>query len=287
MDLIAVEQATLALYGPSDVRWLARSPGFQDDWRPRAEELCRGFGARPADWRCPEAIFVQPLDKRRRAVVRASDLGATDDQPPVAIGFHLLIVNEADYRATGGDAFGLAAAAAPVWDRRGDLPVLSWPPPTAARSVEEVRQVLQRSDGPTLLGAAQALVDGGRVAWIRSQPETAMLKGLWTLLPASVRCELSFASFAFSNELQFHVLVLPEASKGGFDRRYLSEEQVDNYPEGRYELGVQAAAEAGDQDYLNLLFARRSRAEIWRLGWWLAGTLVVLTLASQLVKGCR
>jgi hypothetical protein len=49
---------------------------------------------------------------------------------------------------------------------------------------------------------------------------------------------------------------------------------------------VQAAAEAGDQDSLDGLFARRSRSETWRLGLWLAGVMGTLLALSAAFKGC-
>ena len=44
------------------------------------------------------------------------------------------------------------------------------------------------------------------------------------------------------------------------------EERVRDYPPGRYEHGVQAATEAGDQKWLDELFARRTSDETLRLG---------------------
>jgi hypothetical protein len=101
---------------------------------------------------------------------------------------------------------------------------------------------------------------------------------LWALLPWSTRAELRPASFAVAEGSRFDVVVVPRAATGQFDKCYLSEEQADNYPEGRYELGVQQAAEAGDEASLDALFARRSRRETWRLGLWIAGAMVVLVM---------
>jgi hypothetical protein len=132
--------------------------------------------------------------------------------------------------------------------------------------------------------AAQAVVDGGRIAWVRPQPATDLTRALWMLLPTSTRSELRPASFAVADVPEFDVVVVPQVNKGDFDRRYLSEEQAENYPEGRYELGVQTAAEAGDQGALDTLFARRSRKETWRLGLWLAGSLALLMLLMTIFK---
>jgi hypothetical protein len=287
MKHVILQQATVARHGPAEVRWLARSVDFLDAWQPRVEELCRLFGERPDGVRCPEAVFAQSFGKRLVAVVRVADLGADDPAvPPAALGFHFLVLHEADYRAAGGDPFALAAACPPDWHRRGSLPAQCFDVPPPRRTVAQVCDVLQREDGPTLLGATQGLMDGCRVAWGRPAPDTALLRALWTLLPTSARCDLWPASFAFGNALGFHAVVFPVVPKDQVDARYLSEQQADNYPEGRYELTLQTTAEAGDEEGLDLLFARRSPREVWRLGWLLAGLFVILSLATPLVKGC-
>ena len=45
-----------------------------------------------------------------------------------------------------------------------------------------------------------------------------------------------------------------------------TDEQARDYPEGRYELALQTAAESGDQAELNRLFARRSSLDTIRIG---------------------
>src|SRR5205814_1502832 len=120
--------------------------------------------------------------------------------------------------------------------------------------------VLRRPDGPNLLGGSQVLVDGGRVVFERPAPDPALLRDLWRLLPASARSDLWPAAFAFGNTLRFHVLAVPKA-EGEEYTHYHTEEQAGDYPEGRYELALQTAAESGDQRGLDKLFARRSQAE--------------------------
>jgi hypothetical protein len=149
--------------------------------------------------------------------------------------------------------------------------------------VEQVQAVLQRPDSAALLGGAQALVDGGRVVFERPAPDTALLRSLWLLLPTSTRTDLWPASFAFGNDLGFDVLVVPRAAGEAFDG-YLTEEQAAEYPEGRYELSLQIAAEAGDQRELDTLFARRSAAETWRLGLMLLVVLAVLLAVMGWLK---
>ena len=197
--------------------------------------------------------------------------------------FHLLVIPAPAYRALTGDPFLLADRFAPPWEMRGELPTLSLPAKGPLnRTVEEIQSVLQRPDGPTLLGGVQALVDGGRLVFERPSPDPGLVRGLWTLLPSSTRYELWPATFAFGNALGFDLLVVPSAADGDY-AGYVREEQAENYPEGRYELSLQIAAEAGDQAELNQLFARRSRAETWRLGVGLLALVLVLALAMRLL----
>jgi hypothetical protein len=282
MPEIRVEQATAAVHGASDLRWLAASPGFAEEWKalwqPRLLAQRRGDGVIFPG----EALQVHALAKKLTGVARLAPL----DDPPSILGCHVLVVPERAYRLAAGDPFALADACPVNWHARGALPMCAVPVPPPWRTTAQVCEVLKRADCPLLLGAAQALVDGGRLALIRPQPDTALLRALWMLLPTSTRCELRPASFALADTGAFHAVILPRAAQGELDHRYLSEEQAENYPEGRYEYGVQAAAEAGDQDSLDGLFARRSRSETWRLGLWLAGVMGTLLALSAAFKGC-
>jgi hypothetical protein len=282
MALISLEQA---LYGSQDTggyRFLARSPGFVEDWLPEAQRICTAFGERPAGVACPACLFAQPLDRRYVAIVQVADQGQDDAGRPGALGFHLLVLSRRAYAEFGGDPFLLAERFPPDWLARGELPALVWnegPPPQ--RTVEQVQDVLKRAeDGPSLLGGSQALVDGGRLVFERSGPDTELMRGLWTLLPYSTRSQLWPASFAFGNTLSFDAVVSPHA-RGPEYAGYLTEDQAAEYPEGRYEYNLQVAAEAGDQGELDSLFARRSRAETWRLGLILLGLLVILVPLSN------
>ena len=281
---ITIHQLKLGVSDRGEIRWLAASPEIHDDWRHRAEEIVRAFGQRPEGVLCPEAVLVQPIDKEFWTVCQVADLGGGDDVPPALLGFHFLILRQSDYRRLGGDPFALLDHCPIHAHQRGSLPTLHLELAAERRTVDQVCTVLKRSDGPMLLGAAQALVDGCRIAWVRDRPDTSLLRSLWTLLPTSTRSELFPASFAFSNSLQFDALIVPVVDRDQYDRRYLSEQQAEYYPEGRYELGVQTAAEAGDQHALDQLFARRSRAEVWRLGWWLLGALIILAAAMALFR---
>jgi hypothetical protein len=285
MSDIPIEQAIYGSHGEGGYRFLARSPGFLDEWLPEAERLCTGFGDRPAGVACPAAVFARPLGKRHVTVVQVADQGHDDAGRPGALGFHLLVLPRPAYRGFGGDPFALAERCPPPWQARGDLPALSWPaevPPP--RTVEQVRQVLRRNDGPELLGGSQVLVDGGRLVFERPAPDAELLRGLWTLLPTSTRGDLWPASFAFGNALCFDALVVPRAGgeEAGYTG-YTTEEQAGNYPDGRYEHSLQVAAQAGDQAEIDALFNRRSRRETLRLALILLAIFLVLPLFVNLL----
>jgi hypothetical protein len=281
---IPIEQA---IYGDQDAggyQFLARSPGFLDDWLPEAQRLCAAFGERPVGVTCPACIFAQPFGKHHVAIVQVADQGRDDTGRPGALGFHLLVLPRSAYTNLGGDPYFIADRFPPPWNARGELPVVSLPsesPPP--RTVKQVQQVLQREDGPNLLGGAQALVDGGRLVFERPAPDTQLLRDLWTLLPTSTRCQVWPASFAFANTLGFNALVTPRAPHEDY-ADYLTEEQAGHYPEGHYELHLQIAAEAGDQRELDILFARRSRRETWQMGLILLGALMLLLLVGGLLS---
>jgi hypothetical protein len=283
MSEILLEQALYGGHDSGGYRFLARSPGFLDDWLPEAERLCTGFGERPAGVACPAAVFARPLGKKHVAVVQVADRGADDAGRPGALGFHLLVLPHDAYAFFGGDPFTLARRFPAPWEARGELPALTCPAePPGRRTVAEIQALFERHKAiqPTLLGGVQALVDGGRIVFERSEPDPDVVNALWTLLPARTRADLWPASFAFGNRLGFDALVVPKVQGVEF-ADYLREEQAGDYPEGRYERGLQVAAESGDQAELDALFARRSRADVWRLGLVLLAVVVFLAAATH------
>src|SRR6266545_1235708 len=201
MEEIPLEQALYGGQGPGGYRFLARSAGFRDEWLAEAERLCTGFGDRPAGVACPACVFAQPLGKQHVAVVQAADQGADDTGRPGALAFYLLVLPRAAYARLGGDPFLIADRHPPPWHVRGELPARTWaggPPP---RPVEQVQEILQRADGTilipdtevrqggshVLLGGAQVLVDGGKLVFERSAPDTNLIRSLWALLPTTTR----------------------------------------------------------------------------------------------------
>lgn len=285
MAEIQIEQA-IWISASRGFRLQGRSPGFPDEWLADAEELCAAFGDRLAGVSCPECVFAQPFGRRHVAVVQVADQSA-DLSNRAGLGFRQMIFPRREYLRLAGDPFALAERFRPTWNGRGELPILSMEPLATSRTVADVQQVLKRSEGPALLGGVQALLDGGRLVFQRPAPDTGLLRSLWALLPVSNRCELWPASFTFSNALRFDVLVASRPTGETYEG-YLTEEQAGDYPQGRYELSLQQAAEAGDQAELDALFARRSRAQTWRLGWLIlfamCGLLVVMNLLKMLMR---
>ncbi|MCS6850037.1 MAG: hypothetical protein NZ700_02570 [Gemmataceae bacterium] len=281
MPTITLEQA---LYGNTDrggYRFLACSPGFRDDWRPLAERLCAGFGERPPGVACPAAVFAASLGKSHVAVVQVADRGWDDAGRPGALGFHILVLSRADYQRLSGDPFLIADRFPPPWSARDSLPSLSWTDELPGqRPVEELQRILQRSEGPSLLGGTQALIDGSRLVFVRSGPDTPLVRDLWQLLPTSTRSELRPASFAFGPALGFDVLVVPRADGPDYVE-YMTEEQAADYPEGRYELNLQVAIEAGSQAEVDALVNRRSSAQTLRLA---AGLVVGMAVVAGVLR---
>jgi hypothetical protein len=266
--MIGLEQA---IYSEKQDALVARSLGFKEEWLADVQGLCSAFAERPSGTKYQACLFAQPLNRRFVAIVQVADEAAGH-----GLLFHFLILSQRDYLDLAGDPFRIADRFPAQWSDRGPLPSLTWPEETVPqRTVDRVQSILQRSNGPKLLGGSQALVDGGRMVFERPAPDAEVLRDLWSLLPTTTRATLWPATFTFGNALRFDAAVTPDAKSDAF-ATYVAEEQAAEYPEGRYELNLQIAAEAADQGELDVLFARRSRAETWRMGWLLLGILVVL-----------
>jgi hypothetical protein len=281
MDEIRIEQTLFAGTSPGDYRILGRSAGFEDEWLTVALELLAGFGTRPTGVACPAAMFAQPFGKQHAAVVQVGDLSNDELGRPAHLGFRILVLPLKAFADGITDPFVVSDRFPPPWQARGDLPSLSWSnEPMPSRSVSAIQTVLRRPDSPVLLGGVQSLVDGARLVFERAVPDDELVRSLWALLPTSTRGHLWPATFAFGNALGFDALVVPDTSAASY-ADYLTEEQAANYPEGRYELSLQIAAEAGDQAEIDRLFLRRSRAETWRLGLLLLVIALSLALAMK------
>lgn len=242
------------------------------------ERIAVLFGSRPDGAACPRAHFAHPFGTDRVAVVQIAD------HPSGRLGFRFLLLSHELYRHLG-DPFAIADRYPPDWTANGTLPELTWPMEVLPRrTVETIQRMLKDADAgkwmDLLLGGTQALIDGGRVLVQRSSPDEALLRSLWQLLPDRTRCELWPASFAFSNDLGFHAAVLPQLPPDPQSLRH-TEDGLRDYPQGRYELGLQIAAESGNQRELDRLFARRTSSDTIRLALTIiAAAFIIAALAK-------
>jgi hypothetical protein len=242
-----------------EIRERGRSADFDLSWLPEVERLCRGFGVPTPGLAFPLAVFAQPFGPRHAAVVQVAPA------PAGGLAFRILVIPRRVYTRLIADPFRVAEKFPPNWNQTGPLPTLEWPnEPPPRRTVAELQHVLQTGGSPTLLGAAQGLVDGGRVVFERAAPATQLVRDIWQLLPMSAQIELWPTTFAFSNDLRFDILVVPKVEGLKLDR-YLTEEHALDYPEQRYEFNLQYAIEHGDQREIDALLTRRSSKQMLRL----------------------
>jgi hypothetical protein len=212
-------------------------------------------------------MFAVPFAGRRAAVVSVSGRR-----------FRCLILPRALYDVIP-DPFAIVERFPPRWD--GPLPSLEWPPePLPKRTVAQLDAVFKHGDGPFLLGACQTLVDSGRIAIRRDQPDPRLCRDVWSLLPDSTRRQTWLATFAYSATLGFGLVVLPVIPDGGLTG-YLSEDQARDYPESRYERELQTAVEAADQRTVDRLLARRTSAETLRLALWMVLVAAAASIAMR------
>jgi hypothetical protein len=269
-----VEQAFLLL-DSAGLNLRGQSEALYAD-RERAEavaRLCQSFGAPPEGVKCPLAVFAQPFGPASVAVVQVAD------QPGGGLGFRVLVLPRQVYTRFYRDPFAVSDCFPPDWAASGLLPTLALSlDPRPRRAVDQLQKILETGGSETLLGAVQALVDGGRVYFVRPAPAPQLTRDIWRLLPDSVQAELWPASFAFANDLRFDLLVVPKAEGLPLDR-YVTEEQAVEYPHGHYEFSLQYAVERGDQREVDHLLGRRSSAQMMR---WLI-YFVIFSVLSYLV----
>jgi hypothetical protein len=280
-DLLIAQ--ALVLLDASGPKVLAKSNDFPFAWEEAVRTAAVRFGPRPPGVVCPAAVFACPVGRTHVAVVQAADLdvGVESHRPP-PLAFRFLVLTRKLYEALG-DPFTIADRYPPNWSARGTLPDLEWDAgPLPRRTVEQVRGILKGGDTALLLGGAQALTDGGRLLIESAAPADELLRGLWQLLPDRTRADLWPATFAFSNELEFHAVALPAVPRP-WPPGYLTADQARDYPEGRYELALQTAAESGNQPELDRLFARRSSQDTLRLAAYLVAAAAVVAVVSKLL----
>ena len=257
------------------------SPAFEPLWHSKVLAVCEAFAADPPETTLPAALFVQRLDRKHSLIIR-SQPNARAKQG--VVGFHVLVAPFDHYASLQFDPFALAERSS----RTGLLLMtcLTWngkPRCPGRRTVADVQKVLKRENGPELLGGCQALIDGSQLLFVRQNDDADVIRDLWMLLPYGNRLELMPATYAWNNKLKFDVAVAGPDKAANF-AGYLTEEQAGGYPEGRYELSLQTAAEAEDQASLDVLWSRRSRREMWRIGILLLAVLAILAIAIKIMS---
>ncbi len=169
------------------------------------------------------------------------------------------VLASADYRACQGDAPAIMRAleALPADRSMNQLEISGLP-----RNAHTISEILGSGDAPTLLGAAQALVDGGKIHISATAPEPIeRLAPLWNLLPSRQRATLKIATYLNSTRLLMDLAAGPCAPEHAW-----TWEKVGDYPEGTYEKSLHQAATLNDNDSIARLLGRGSRWDIIVLG---------------------
>lgn len=279
MAALEIEQALVVRSGSGPAQLRAHSDKLTSRKLEACRQLCQVFTIPAETAPAAEILFTWAIDRETMAIVRTRRLSV--DQPDV---YHIMLVPRQLYIQQQGDPFRLSQLLPATWETPEYLPAWAAPleqPPR--RTVTDVQALLKLEVGPMLLGAAQVLVDGARLALARPGPDDRFIRDLWMLLPLSTRLACQLATFAANTHLGFHVVVLPRLDAQTIDEPlfYVTEEQAGGYPEGRYELHLQIAVEAGDQGELDRLFARPSSAQVWKLGVFLLLLLVLMSLMGS------
>ena len=275
-SVIYLPQALLVCWADGTLNWRGVSPSWVTEWQPELQDIVQSFGTRPAGIRCPNAVFSYPISNRRVVCVRVGDLG-DDENQPIGLGFQLVVMKQAEYDAIGGNPFRMFMDAPIIWLANSALPDFIAAVSMNMDDLQVLAKAYQRPESAFILGGCQAILDGNRLVIEKPEPATDLLADLWTLLPFSERSDHWPASFAFSNVLRFDVVVLPKLTPTESDSGYLTFEQTEQYPEGRYESTLQWAIESGDQLIAHRLLLRRSRRQTFKLGLYLLLGMMLLS----------
>ncbi len=230
------------------------------------------------------AMVVIPWFDQQVAIIRVV-------WPPVHSkqSFHFLIMQKSLFNAIL-NPFEIARKFPAPWHTSHRLETLHWQEEWTSplRSAAKLQSILKNGNSPWLLGAAQALIEDGKMILYRHQPMNAPIEHLWELLPYSVQQHITFSSLCFKEDLDLNIMVLPVENANNTDHPetaavpgYFSEEQILDFPDGRYEHSLQIAIQSGDQREIDLLFARRNSRQTLKM---MILLLLGLALASFLMK---
>ncbi len=114
-------------------------------------------------------------------------------------------------------------------------------------------------------------------------PDEALIRGLWQLLPDRTRADRWPASFAFSDELGFHLAAGPNLIAQAAGPKPLTEEAAKDYPASSYETNLQIAVESRDEVALQHLLARRTADDTIRLGLYILAFALVVAVVFRFV----
>lgn len=261
-------------------RVVGRCPHFTFEHEEYALWLAAAYGEPKPGAATAEAQFaLHGPDTTLVYCGKVLPLNADDPPTEPILGFHIIIVTHDVYKHDfRGNPFPLLNSVATPWNLRGGLPELVLNLPAhSRRDVTQLQQTLKAGDGPLLLGMTQAVLDGAKVALVRDAPDPQLIPTIWELLPDRVRCDVWPCTWALASTIPFDVLIVPVPAAPG----YLHEEQVRNYPEGRYELALQTAIEAGDQAEIDRLMARKSSKDVLRMA---IGMVAFALLVAAIMK---
>ena len=178
---LVLEQAVYRGPRPGQYKLLGLSPGFQEAFQSEALGCATGSASASAGVACPGCVFAQPLGKKHVAVVQVAD-------QPKQYG-----VSRPGHPASGLPRSGRR----PVFSRQSVRAALERNRTAARGSTGPTRRfprrghgtrprILQRDDGPNLLGGSQ-----GRWTAAGSCSSACSGDGFaprpWALLPTSTR----------------------------------------------------------------------------------------------------
>ncbi|VTS06791.1 hypothetical protein [Tuwongella immobilis] len=242
------------------MKLLARCDDLRDSQLADLERCLEQLGDRVPDVTVEGAVFVTHCGKSEvmLGLLRESPYASEYPLEHRPFQVHVRFFSRKLYEMLG-DPFAIWHRLPADWNVGNRLPSPIWPneglPP---RTVAKLQTVLKTGGSQLLLGATQAVVDGARIALSRPQPANELLEHLWQLLPHATRDRRRLCTMSFALHDGFDAVIVPPGVAPQPGDRWLDEEQVLDYPEGRYEKSLQIAVESGDAWDLEALLNRRS-----------------------------
>ena len=231
-------------------RLLASSGGLSPGVLAAADELLRMTPPAPRSVDGPvdnrsSAFWVRPLSRRLTVLAQVEGAHA-----------RLLFFPRREYEAFG-QPFLLDAHFAPDWPAPPGAEPLVWDgSEIAPRTCPQLMDLFKSHDMPLILGAAQALVDGGRLGLVAGAESPGTLAAVWQLLPTALQGRRTVCAVADLPGAGFDAFVT-RRPPDPWPVAVLSSEQARDYPHGGYEFALQSAVEHGDEAALARVLSRR------------------------------